>query len=206
MKVNVFEVGVLSVNCYVISCEETKKACIVDPGGYSCVLSEYINKNQLDVEFILLTHGHGDHFGGLHKFAKEFNAPIYAHEDEKGILNNASLNFSTYVLGTEIAFDADRYLKDNEEIKLGNLILKVIHTPGHSPGGICILVNDCLISGDTLFNNSVGRTDFPYSSTSQLVNAVKNKLFVLDDDIRVFPGHGPETSIGYEKKYNPFIR
>lgn len=205
MKISTFEVGVLSVNCYVISCEKTKKACIVDPGGYSSILDEYVKKNQLKIEFIILTHGHSDHFGGVPKLTADFHVPLYAHKDEKDILNNASLNFSTYVLGTQMTFEPDRYLNDNEEIKLGELVLKIIHTPGHSPGGICILINDCLFSGDTLFNSSVGRTDFPYSSEKQLIDSIKNKLFSLNDNIKVFPGHGPETSIGYEKKYNPFI-
>lgn len=206
MKLKRFVLGMIQENCYVVSCSQTKKGFIVDPGIYSPQVMEYIQENNIDIEFIILTHAHGDHIGGLKETAEKLNIPIYIHKDEDTILKNAGKNYSTAIFGKEIEMDSDRLLKDGEVIELGEMNLKIIHTPGHTPGGICIYVGNSLLSGDTLFAESVGRTDFPYCSTDALIRSIREKLFILPDDTTVYPGHGLETTIGHEKKRNPFVR
>lgn len=206
MEIKKFVLGMIQENCYVVSCKNTKKACVVDPGIFSPSVMDYIEEKKLDVQCVIQTHAHGDHICGLEETSKKLDAPIYIHKDEAQILNDASKNFSAEICGKKIEIEADRFLEDNEMIEIGKLKLKVIHTPGHTPGGICLYTNDCLLSGDTLFQESIGRTDFRYSSTEALIQSVKEKLFLLPDDTRVLPGHGMNTTIGHEKKRNPFVR
>lgn len=205
MIVKKYVVGAIEANCYLIYCEETKKAAIIDPGDSSTYMEDFIKNERLDVEKIILTHGHSDHIGNVIEYKEQYNAQIYAHTEEKVIINNASMNYSPQVLNRKIIFDADCYVNDGDIINVGNIEFRVIHTPGHSPGGICLFSGDILFSGDTLFRESVGRTDFPYSNGGNLFMSIKNKLFILNDDIKVYPGHMQETTIGHEKLNNPFI-
>jgi glyoxylase-like metal-dependent hydrolase (beta-lactamase superfamily II) len=203
-----FVLGMYQENCYVVFCSRTKKGFIVDPGIYSQEVINYIQEKQLDIEFVLLTHAHGDHICGLTDTVEKFNVPVYIHKKEAEILQDHKKNFSGEICGKMIEREAERLLEDGEIIKIGYMEIKIIHTPGHTPGGICIYIEaeECLISGDTLFDRSIGRTDFRYSSTEALIAAVKEKLYVLPDDTEVYPGHGTDTSILQEKGSNPFVR
>lgn len=200
-----FHTGPLYVNTYVVYDSERKIAFIVDPGGVNPAIDSFIETNKLKVEFIILTHGHGDHIGGAEAYRDKYKAPIYAHKAEKEMLSSPAYNSSKMMFSKPIAFMADRWLTDGEEIPFGDTKLKIIHTPGHSPGGICILIGKWLFSGDTLFAGSVGRTDFALCNAQHLFDSIREKLFVLDDDVEVYPGHEGFTTIGNEKKYNPFF-
>ncbi|NLK71597.1 MAG: MBL fold metallo-hydrolase [Clostridiales bacterium] len=206
MKIKLFIMGAYQENCYVVFCEKTGKAFIVDPGYFNVQLADYIEENKLDIQFIILTHAHGDHIGGVEEAKQKFDAPVYIHKEEASILRNAEKNASIHIWGRKISIEPDRLLKDGEVIEVGEMNLKIIHTPGHSPGCICIYAGTVLFSGDTLFADSIGRTDFPESSTEAIIKSIKEKIYTLPEDTQVFPGHGPSTTIGYEKKHNYFVR
>jgi hydroxyacylglutathione hydrolase len=206
MIINSFHAGPLAVNCYVVTDDETKKTFIVDPGGYNKVMVNYIKEQSLEVEYIILTHGHGDHIGGVPDLAKEFpGAKIVAGIHERPMIENANMNASTMMFGYPVSFSADLYVTDEETLKVGNMELKFFHTPGHTKGGMCILVEDVVFSGDTLFRQSIGRTDFPGSSYPEIKRSIHEKLFTLPDETKVFPGHMDPTTIGFEKENNPFV-
>ena len=206
MKVEKFVTGIISTNCYLAINEETKQAVVIDPAACPSYLMSHIKSEGLKVEAILLTHGHFDHIMGIDGFLSEFDVPVYVHEDDADALEDPVLNqSSTYTSG--YTFGKARYLRDRQTLELAGYTFQVIHTPGHTKGGCCYYVasEDVLFSGDTLFQNSVGRTDFVNSSTSDLVHSVREKLFLLPDDTIVYPGHMGETKIGHEKKYNPYV-
>lgn len=206
MKVEKFVTGIISTNCYLAINEETKQAVVIDPAACPSYLMRHIKSEGLKVEAILLTHGHFDHIMGIDGFLSEFDVPVYVHEDDADAMEDPVLNqSSTYTSG--YTFGKARYLRDRQTLELAGYTFQVIHTPGHTKGGCCYYVasEDVLFSGDTLFQNSVGRTDFVNSSTSDLVHSVREKLFLLPDDTIVYPGHMGETKIGHEKKYNPYV-
>lgn len=206
MKVEKFVTGIISTNCYLAINEETKQAVVIDPAACPSYLMSHIKSEGLKVEAILLTHGHFDHIMGIDGFLSEFDVPVYVHEDDADAMEDPVLNqSSTYTSG--YTFGKARYLRDRQTLELAGYTFQVIHTPGHTKGGCCYYVasEDVLFSGDTLFQNSVGRTDFVNSSTSDLVHSVREKLFLLPDDTIVYPGHKGETKIGHEKKYNPYV-
>lgn len=206
MKVEKFVTGIISTNCYLAINEETKQAVVIDPAACPSYLMSHIKSEGLKVEAILLTHGHFDHIMGIDGFLSEFDVPVYVHEDDADAMEDPALNqSSTYTSG--YTFGKARYLRDRQTLELAGYTFQVIHTPGHTKGGCCYYVasEDVLFSGDTLFQNSVGRTDFVNSSTSDLVHSVREKLFLLPDDTIVYPGHMGETKIGHEKKYNPYV-
>jgi glyoxylase-like metal-dependent hydrolase (beta-lactamase superfamily II) len=206
MIIKSFHTGPLAVNSYVVTDEKTKKTFIVDPGGHNLNMVNYIKGDNLKVEYIILTHGHGDHLGGVPDLMKEFpSAKLAAGIYDKEMLANPNLNMSAMVQGYPVSLSADQYLNDGDTLKVGDLELKVIHTPGHTPGGICILVENFLFSGDTLFEQSIGRTDFPGSSFQAIVKSIREKLFILPEDTTVLPGHMGPTTIGFEKENNPFV-
>lgn len=206
MKVEKFVTGIISTNCYLAINEETKQAVVIDPAACPSYLMSHIKSEGLKVEAILLTHGHFDHIMGIDGFLSEFDVPVYVHEDDADAMEDPVLNqSSTYTSG--YTFGKARYLRDRQTLEQAGYTFQVIHTPGHTKGGCCYYVasEDVLFSGDTLFQNSVGRTDFVNSSTSDLVHSVREKLFLLPDDTIVYPGHMGETKIGHEKKYNPYV-
>ena len=206
MKVEKFVTGIISTNCYLAINEETKQAVVIDPAACPSYLMSHIKSEGLKVEAILLTHGHFDHIMGIDGFLSEFDVPVYVHEDDADAMEDPALNqSSTYTSG--YTFGKARYLRDRQTLELAGYTFQVIHTPGHTKGGCCYYVasEDVLFSGDTLFQNSVGRTDFVNSSTSDLVHSVREKLFLLPDDTIAYPGHMGETKIGHENKYNPYV-
>lgn len=206
MKVEKFVTGIISTNCYLVINEDTKQAVVIDPAACPSYLMSHIKSEGLKIEAILLTHGHFDHIMGIDGFLSEFDVPVYVHEEDADVMEDPVLNqSSTYTSG--YTFGKARYLRDRQTLELAGYTFQVIHTPGHTKGGCCYYVasEGVLFSGDTLFQNSVGRTDFVNSSTSDLVHSVREKLFLLPDDTMVYPGHMGETKIGHEKKYNPYV-
>lgn len=191
-------------NMYILYDEETKKCAVVDPGGAVNEIFNYINKNNLDFEYILLTHGHGDHIGAINKIKETKNVKVVAHKDEKILLNDNRKNLSYAMHCGVQELDADIYVSDNDNLKLGNLNINFIHTPGHTLGGMCIRVNDDLFTGDTLFKGEVGRTDLFGGDYNTLKKSLE-KLAKLEDNIKIHPGHGFSSTIGTEKMTNPYM-
>lgn len=206
LRVEQYVVGPVQTNCYFAINDETKEVLIVDPGASGKRLAEIIEEEKLNPAAILLTHGHFDHAGAAAELAEHFHIEIYAEEHEKETLENPALNLSGWE-GREVTYHADYYLKDEQEIDLAGFHIRVLFTPGHTVGGCCYLFpyQNVLFSGDTLFAQSVGRTDFPKGSASQLIRAIEEKLMVLPDDITVYTGHNDNTTIGTERMYNPYL-
>ena len=206
IEIKSMTLGMVATNCYLIINKETKEALLIDPADNALRISNVIEENVCTLKAILLTHGHFDHIMALNELKKRYNVPVYAHEEEEDVLKQSSLNMSG-MIGQIYTTQADIYVKDGEHLKLAGLDIIVLHTPGHTKGGVCYYLPEekVLMSGDTLFHCSIGRTDFPTGSMSQLVRSVKEQLFVLPDDVQVYPGHDSVTSIGYEKQYNPFF-
>lgn len=206
MKVEKFVTGIISTNCYLAVNEETRQTAVIDPAACPSYLMGHIKSEGLKIEAVLLTHGHFDHIMGLDGFLKEYDVPVYLHRDDEQLIKDPGLNQSgVYTSG--YTFGSATYIEDNETLKTAGFEFKVLHTPGHTPGGVCYYAEaeKVLFSGDTLFQNSVGRTDFPLGSMSDLVRGIREKLMVLPDDVLVYPGHMGETTIGYEKSHNPFL-
>ena len=190
--------GIYEEVAYIVMDEDTKDAFIVDPGGNGELIEAEVKALDADIKYILLTHGHFDHVGAVEYIADKFNVPFYiSKEDEEWISKD------NYVFGN--LRKADGYLSEGDSLKIGNKDVKVIRTPGHTPGGLCFLVGKDLFTGDTLFRGSVGRTDFPGGNSADLISSIKEKLVPLEDDIRVYPGHGDSSTIGFEKEINPYL-
>lgn len=200
------EVGNLGTNCYIIYCDDTKKAAVIDPGGNQKQILDIIEREKLQVEYIINTHGHADHILANQAIKEATGAPILIHSEDAEMLINPQKNLSAFMGTAVFSPPADQTLQHADQIQVGEIDLEVIHTPGHTPGGICLKTSNMLFAGDTLFSESIGRTDFPGGSYSQLLSSIKEKLMVLADDVIVLPGHGPDTTIGWERKYNPFIQ
>ena len=205
MEVIEYQTGPLRVNTYLVF-DETKEAFLVDPGSYLKQISNKIVEKELNLKYIVLTHGHGDHIGGIAQFKVDFpDVQVVALEAEKETLNDPVKNNSAVILGGQVAMDADVYAHAGETLKVGNMDLKLVATPGHTPGGMSILLENVVFCGDTLFKGSIGRSDFPGGDYLQLIDSIKTQLFTLPDDTVVYPGHMSKTTIGWEKKHNPFV-
>ncbi len=206
MKITNIPSGPLDVNTYIVADEETKKAFIVDPGGHNMRTVNLIADEGYEVEYIILTHGHGDHIGGVTEYMKDYpKAKLVAALAEKEMLGTAQFNLSMDVCSKKVELEADIWVDDGDSLDVGDMKLHFLMTPGHTPGGMCILIDDVLFSGDTLFRQSVGRTDFAGGSFRQLAKSIREKLFVLPDNTKVYPGHMGYTDIGFEKRNNPFV-
>lgn len=205
MKVYRFVTCPIQVNTY-LAFDDTKKGFIVDPGGYSAQLTEKAKAEGVSIEYILLTHGHGDHIGGVEDFKRDFpEAKVVAYEGEREMLLDADLNSSIEISGHPVTVDADIYVKDKETLKIGDTEFTFLHTPGHTKGGMCIMTSGYVFSGDTLFRASIGRTDFYGGDFNEIMTSIRERLFVLPDNTLVLPGHMGETTIAYEKEHNPFV-
>jgi len=205
MKIIKLEVGQLGANCYVVYCRNTLQGAVIDPGGNGQEIITMLNRIGIKLACIINTHGHADHIAANDEIKAATGAPVLIHGADANMLTSAQANLSSYIGSSLICQPADRLLTDGEKIMVGEIEFQVIHTPGHTLGGICLHANDVLFSGDTLFEQSIGRTDFPGGSHGQLINSIKNKLLVLADDIAVLPGHGGATTIG-DERHNPFIQ
>lgn len=206
MKLKVFVSPEMGENCYFVIDEKTKEAIAIDPGDQADKLCRAVDKEGIDLKAICLTHCHFDHAGAAERLKKHTNAPIFICENEEIVAGSSSYNLSA-AFGRAFIIHYDRVLKDGESFKFGELVFKVISTPGHTPGGGCFYFEKerVVFSGDTLFFMSVGRTDFPGGNSSALLSSVRERLFVLPDDVVVYCGHGQQTSIGYEKANNMFL-
>lgn len=207
IKIGRLTLGICQTNCYFLYKENSTEVIFIDPADKGEYIYETLKEKGFQIAGILLTHGHFDHIWGTNKLRELSGAPIYAYEEEKVLCEDAIQNVSDQV-GRPYTVIPDRYLKDGEEITIAGMTCKVIATPGHTVGSCCYYFAEdkILISGDTLFQESVGRTDLATGSASAIVRSIKEKLFVLPEDVKVYPGHGDITDIGYEKKYNPFCQ
>ena len=203
-KIMKLVVGELQENCFILF-DENKDAFVVDPGGSSENIIEAIDKNELNIKYILLTHGHFDHVGAVAALVKKYKAPVYMSKDDRAFLESPKeVRASSFGMQIEAA-DVDVFVKEGDEIPFSEGTIKVIETQGHTLGSVCYLFENYLFAGDTLFNGSIGRTDFPESDHSLMIESLK-KLKKLDDEIYVLSGHGPESQISYEKMANPYLR
>ncbi len=203
MLIKSIVVGPLEVNCFVIADEASKKAIVVDPGDEPDRIMDMIKENGLKIEYIICTHGHFDHVGAVSDLKKATDAKVLIHKDELEIYDAAKDMAAFWGYDLDPLPDPDVLVEDGVDIAVGDLSFKVFHTPGHSPGGICLYGEGIVITGDTLFAGSVGRTDFHGGDTNRLKESFK-RLMSLPENIRVLPGHGPETTIGREKRENMF--
>lgn len=206
MILKTFPLGLIGANSYLLIDEESKEAILIDLGGDFTQIKNELEKNNATLKFILNTHGHFDHIMGERDAQNIVDVPVFVHENDKNLVENLpkQLERFGFVENAEPPKNINTFT-ENDTFKLGDKEIKVIHTPGHTPGSVCFLIDKNLFSGDTLFYTSVGRTDFEGGSFKELSNSIKEKLFKLDDDITVYPGHDTKTSIGYEKKYNCYF-
>lgn len=196
-------VGELQTNCYLVINKELQKSVLIDAAAQAKLIQNKIARSKATLEAIIITHGHADHISAL----DSFEAPVYIHEKEAHFLKDADKNLSSlFGLPLQVSSRIEiREVCDNQVIKIAGISLKFIQVPGHTPGSICIHFDSVLFSGDALFSGSIGRTDLPYGSTKDLIEAIKNKLLILPDETIVYPGHGPSSTIGEEKQHNPFL-
>jgi hydroxyacylglutathione hydrolase len=198
-------VGPLATNAYIVSCPETRKAIIVDPGGDPHVISAYIKKQNLEPIEVISTHGHSDHIAGVAALMREYDIGFALHEADREMVPLSVREAPYWGMGSIEGPVIDRTLDEGDTIKIGNVQSTVLHTPGHSAGGISLLFDGFVIVGDTLFFRSIGRTDLHGGSMEVLLDSISSKLFTLPDETIVYCGHGPATTIGEEKRENPFL-
>lgn len=209
MILHTLVVGPFMSNCYVIGDEKARKGIIVDPGADADGIMSTVDRLGLSIDTVVLTHTHVDHLGALKEVIEGTRARLAVHElESQGHVYKAMAQMFGPLMGGSFGKmpGTDRLLKEGDAIEAGELRFKVLHTPGHSPGGLCLLGEGVVFSGDTLFNLGIGRTDFPGCSFDDLMRSIRTKLLVLPDDTIVYPGHGPSTTIGAEKQWNSFLR
>ena len=199
MIVKTYPLGSLQTNCYIAIDEDTNKAAIIDPGAQANYLIKEIEALGINIDVILLTHCHFDHDGAVTELKDKYKVDVYLNEAEEEYMNIDT----TGIFGKLPKFY--KYFNEGQEIKVGNLTFKTIFTPGHTIGGTCFLVEDNVFTGDTLFNSSIGRTDFLGGSYNELINSIETKLMTLDNNVNVYPGHGPKSTIIHERMKNPFL-
>ena len=207
MKIEKFVTGIISTNCYIVTNEETKETVIVDPANLSKAMIGYIEEEELVIKAILLTHAHFDHIMGIDKVIDRYGEmPVYVEESDLELLHTPSMNEST-VYTNGYSYPGGDVIHDGDVLHLIGEDFRVIHTPGHTVGGCCYYLpeEEALFSGDTLFCGSIGRTDLPTGSSRDLAHSIREKLMILPDETKLYPGHMDESTIGYEKEINPFI-
>ncbi|KPV62561.1 MAG: hydroxyacylglutathione hydrolase [Candidatus Bathyarchaeota archaeon BA1] len=210
MFVKMLTVGMLYTNCYIVGCAETGEALIIDPGldkdAEAKMILKEVDQHNLRVKYIVNTHGHPDHTSGNGIIKKATDAPILIHEDDAIMLSAAGKSLVRLFGFHVVSPQADRLLHNGDVIQVGRVRLKVVHTPGHSRGSISLLGEDTVFTGDTLFAGSIGRTDLPGASYKEIMRSIRGKLAKLPDHMNVYPGHGPASTIGEEKRNNPFLQ
>jgi hydroxyacylglutathione hydrolase len=198
-------VGPIQANCYILGCEETLAAAVIDPGDEGDRILMSLAESKLNLKYIINTHGHFDHVGANKRLKDATDAQILIHPLDAPMLNHLSASAASWGLSIEDSPPPDREIEEADTVTFGNVTLNTIHTPGHTPGGISLYTDGYVFVGDTLFAGSVGRTDFPGGDMETLTASIKNKLFVLEDSVAVFPGHMGNTTIGQERRFNPFV-
>ena len=205
LVIHQMSVGPLQVNCYVVACETTKEAMVIDPGEEGARILHLAEREGFKVSKVVNTHGHFDHIGANQQIVEATGAELMIHKDDLPVLQNARNHAEVYGLSVAPSPEPDTLLAQGDNFQLGNLDFSVFHVPGHSPGGICLFGEGHLFVGDVLFSGSIGRTDLPGGDFDSLVEGVRDKLFSLPDETIVHPGHGPDTTIGRERQMNPFV-
>jgi len=198
-------VGRVQCNCYILGCEKTKEGIIIDPGGDADLIMEIVKRHGLTIRYLIATHGHFDHIEGLSDLVKSISAPIMIHEADAPLYNDLKGQGRIFGFSPEPAPPIDRILNDGDTFTFGEHTVEVLHTPGHSPGSISLKCDNKVFTGDTVFAGSIGRTDLPGGSHDTLIKSAKLKIMPLDESTALFPGHGESTTVGYEKKHNPFL-
>ena len=200
-------VGPLQTNCYIVGCEETKKGAVVDPGGSHSAILEEVERLGLEIVAVIDTHGHVDHILANRQVIEATGAPLMIHPLDEPMLTSPMKGFAFLLARMKPSPPPDRLLEDGDEVQVGQIKLKVLHTPGHSPGSVSLLAEGegAVFSGDVLFRMSIGRSDLPGGNFGTLMQSIKKILFALPDDTIVYSGHGPETTIGFEKRSNPWV-
>jgi len=203
--IEMLTVGPIQANCYILGCEDTLEAVVIDPGGEADRILLALAQAKLTLKYIINTHGHFDHVGANKKLQKVTGARILIHRIDAPMLARLADSAASWGLSAENSPAPDRMLEDGDTVDFGTITLKVLHTPGHTQGGISLLADNCVFVGDTLFAGSVGRTDFPGGDAGTLRKSIHTKLFTLEDTVTVYPGHMGTTTIGEERRTNPFV-
>ncbi len=206
MIIEKITVGNFSANCYIVGCDKSREGIIIDPGDEVDKILDLINKTGLDIKMILNTHAHIDHSLGIQGIKEKLGIDFYMHKDDLTFLEHLIDQAQFFGLQAKSPPKVDRFLEDGDEISFGELETRVIHTPGHTPGGLSFLIEGSIFVGDTLFAGSIGRTDLPGGSYEKLIHSIKSRLLTLNSNTKVYPGHGPPTSIEIERKTNPFLK
>ena len=199
------ELGPFASNCYIVGDESTHDGMVIDPGAQAGQILKKVKEHGLSIKIIALTHTHPDHIGAVKAVKEGTKAELCVHADDADALRSPSPMAAGYGMGSQ-PVEPDRLLKGGDNLKFGDLSFLVLHTPGHSPGGICLWGEGVVFTGDTLFNTSIGRSDFPGGNYNQLLTSIHTKLMILPEKTPVYPGHGPESTVGEEKRNNPFLR
>jgi hydroxyacylglutathione hydrolase len=204
MKFERFVVGMIETNGYIIYDEKTEEALIIDPGDEPKTFIQYIEKNHLKPVGIIFTHYHYDHIGGVEEIKKKYDCPIFIHKKDVEGLKDPNINYSAGSFRKPISIIPDRILREGDKIQAGDVVLEVIHTPGHTHGGICLKVKneDMVFTGDTIFDVDIGRTDLEGGSYPEMKNSIRNKISKWDDGLMIYPGHGDFASMEYVKRKN----
>lgn len=206
MKILALEVGMIGTNCYIAYNENTNEAVVVDPGDEGTQIMAVVNKHHLKVVAIFVTHGHGDHIMALEDVREATGAPVYISQEDAKLLHNSTGNLSTF-LGKARSFgEPDEFFTDGEELTVAGMPFKIYATPGHTRGGVCIQSGDVVFCGDTVFAESIGRTDLPGGDYDTILQSIKDKILTLPDETKLLPGHGPSTTVGWERRRNPFLQ
>ncbi|MCP4295067.1 MAG: MBL fold metallo-hydrolase [Proteobacteria bacterium] len=206
MLIHVLTVSPFMMNCYMLVCEQTNEAIVIDAGDEGERILQFAESKNYKLQYIINTHAHVDHVSAVAAIQNKINLPFLLHEKEKMVLEMLVDTQKLYSIGDGLMPKVSEYIDPEKRYTFGNEEIQIIETPGHTPGGVCLLIGNDIFVGDTLFAGSIGRTDLPGGSTETLLNSIKTKLMPLDDKLVVHSGHGPETTIGDEKRLNPFLQ
>jgi hydroxyacylglutathione hydrolase len=205
MRVKTLPVGAIQANCYLVWCEESNEAAVIDPGDEGQRILAEISRLGLQVKYIVNTHGHADHIGGNATVKQGTGAQLAIHPADLPLLSDTGLNLSTWMGKPFTCPKPDILLSEGQQLSVGKLTLTVLATPGHTRGGVSLKTDGAIFTGDTLFAGSVGRTDFPGGSFDDMIKSIREKILVCDDAVEVYPGHGPSSTVGYERENNPYL-